>query len=149
VDLLSQVDLLREDLSKLRGQIEVLNNDIESAQKRQRDLYVDLDSRLRRLEGGGAATSEAPKLPADTVPATPSLPTVVPPTAPPPSGVRGDAASEQRAYETALDQFKAGNYGPAITGFQSFVKTYPKSALAPSAQYWVGNAQYAQREFKD
>jgi len=149
VDLFTQVEGLKEDLARLRGQIEVMTNEIESAQKRQRDLYVDLDSRLRKLESGGGATSDAGKLPADTVPVTPSLPTVVPPgTA---SGQRSatDAGAEQRAYEAALDQFKAGNYGAAIVSFQGFVKAYPKSLLAPSAQYWVGNAQYAQREFKE
>jgi tol-pal system protein YbgF len=153
VDLFTQVESLQEDLAKLRGQIEVMTNELESAQKRQRDLYVDLDSRLRRIESGGAA-SDATKLPTDTVPVVPTLPTVVPPAAvpatpAPPPPTRGDANAEQHAYDMPLDQFKAGNYGAAIVGFQSFVKTYPKSALAPSAQYWVGNAQYAQREFKE
>ena len=35
---------------KLRGQLEVLNNGLENAQKRQRDMYLDLDTRLRRIE---------------------------------------------------------------------------------------------------
>src|SRR5438874_4335394 len=58
VDLFTQVEALKEELAKSRGQIEVMTNELESAQKRQRDLYVDLDSRMRRLEGGGA-TSDA------------------------------------------------------------------------------------------
>jgi tol-pal system protein YbgF len=137
----------------MRGQIEVMANDLESAQKRQRDLYVDLDARMRRLEGGGN-TPDAARLPTDTVPVAPNLPTVVPPSATPPvqpaaPPVRGDASSEQRSYESALDQFKAGNYGSAIVGFQTFLKAYPRSALAASAQYWVGNAYYAQRNFKE
>ena len=56
--------------------------------------------------------------------------------------------TEQRAYDAALDQFKGGNYPAAIAGFQAFVKTYPKSPLAPSAQYWVGNAQFAHKDFR-
>ena len=57
-------------------------------------------------------------------------------------------ANEQKAYDTALDQFKAGNYAGAILNFTAFVKAYPKSPLAPSAQYWTGNAQFAQKDFK-
>ena len=50
VQLLNQVEALNGELNRLRGQIEVLSNDINNAQKRQRDMYVDLDTRLRRLE---------------------------------------------------------------------------------------------------
>src|SRR5207237_2415479 len=60
----------------------------------------------------------------------------------------GDVATEQRAYDAALDLFKSGNYGGAIAGFAAFVKTYPRSPLAPSAQYWLGNAQFAQKDFR-
>jgi len=59
-----------------------------------------------------------------------------------------DAVAEQRAYDAALDQFKRGDYGGAITSFNAFLKTYPRSPLASSAQYWIGNAQYARRDFR-
>jgi tol-pal system protein YbgF len=136
VELFSQVEQLKSDVAKLRGQIEVLIYEQEQQQKRQRDLYVDLDSRMRKLEGGpgpAAAGGEAPP--------------VAPVASPPPPPIAA-ASSEQKAYDVALDQFKAGSYGPAIAGFNAFVKTYPKSALAPSALYWIGNAQYAQRDFR-
>ena len=55
VDLLSHVEQLKTDVARLRGQIEVLINEQDQLQKRQRDLYIDLDSRLRRLEGGPGA----------------------------------------------------------------------------------------------
>jgi tol-pal system protein YbgF len=136
VELFSQVEQLKADVAKLRGQIEVLTYEQEQQQKRQRDLYVDLDSRLRKLEGGpgSAPTGDASSPPVAA--ATPAPPPVV------------AAPNEQRAYDGALDQFKAGNYGAAIAGFGAFVKAYPKSPLAPSAQYWIGNAQYAQRDFR-
>ena len=50
LELHSQIEALRLDLNKLQGQIEVLVNENESSQKRQRDFYIDLDSRLRRIE---------------------------------------------------------------------------------------------------
>ena len=130
VDLFNQVEQLKADIARLRGQVEVLTNDIDQQQKRQRDLYVDLDTRLRKIE----STPAAPV-------ADPSAPAVPPISATPGVG-------EQKAYDTALDQFKRADYNGAIGGFGSFVKTYPQSPLAASAQYWVGNAQFARKDFR-
>ena len=144
LDLFKDVEQIKSDIAKLRGQYEVLAYELEQAQKRQKDLYVDLDTRLRKLEGGTAgpgtpgATEGAPSTP--VAGASPSLP---------PSAARpGDVASEQRAYDAALDQFKSGNYAAATASFQAFFRTYPKSPLAPSALYWAGNAQYGQKDFR-
>lgn len=176
VDLYTQVETLKLDLNKLRGQIEVLTNENELAQKRQKDFYIDLDSRLRRIEQPGLpAAPIAPKAPAAATPpvvstpaasaapapAVPSAPsaspgsitipaavpgtkavTAVPPTNPAP------AEAEARAYETAYNLFKIGNYPGAIAGFQNFRKNHPASSLAPSATYWIGNSHYALRDFK-
>ncbi|MBS0320491.1 MAG: tol-pal system protein YbgF [Proteobacteria bacterium] len=154
VDLYNDVQGLKDDVAKLRGQIEVLTNDLDQQQKRQKDLYVDLDSRLRRLESGtspGAADAGAGA--AGALPAPGSA--LAPPAgagAPPPAIAAAPAvppgAGEQRAYDAALDQFKRGDYAGAITGFTSFVRTYPKSPLASSAQYWIGNAQFARKDFR-
>jgi tol-pal system protein YbgF len=54
VEMYTQVETLGLELGKLRGQIEVLNNDNASLQKRQRDFYIDLDNRLRQIEQPGA-----------------------------------------------------------------------------------------------
>src|SRR4029453_16670640 len=59
-----------------------------------------------------------------------------------------DIAAEQRGYDAALDQFKSGNYSASLQSFVNFVKQYPRSPLAPSAQYWVGNAHYALRDYR-
>ena len=162
VDLFNQTEQMRGDIAKLRGQIEVLTYELEQAQKRQRDLYVDLDSRLRKMETASTAAAQPP---VDAAPAAPAGAAGVPPlnpsgvpapsTAGPVAPVPGalpprtvDAVGEQRAYDAALDQFKRGDYGGAITAFGNFVKTYPRSPLASSAQYWVGNAQYARRDYR-
>ena len=139
VDVLRDVEQLKADVAKLRGQYEVLAYELEQTQKRQRDLYVDLDTRLRKLEGGPGA----PGASSDT---TPPGGTVA--AAPPATGKPGDAGAEQRAYDSALEQFKGSHYPAAASSFQAFAKTYPKSPLAPSALYWAGNAQYAQRDFR-
>ncbi|HTP48878.1 MAG TPA: tol-pal system protein YbgF [Casimicrobiaceae bacterium] len=170
VDLLKDIEQIKSDIAALRGQQEVLTYELEQAQKRQRDLYIDLDGRLRKLETATSApagpapapdagatppaaanaslpgTAARGSPPASNSPSLPPAPTWQPGTRVPPSAV--DLATEQRAYDTALDQFKNGSYPAAITGLQSFVRTYPRSPLAPSAVYWTGNAQYAQRDFR-
>lgn len=147
VDLLHDVEDIKADLAKLRGQYEVLTYELDQAQKRQRDLYLDLDGRVRKLEGVAAAAPPANPAPADTDSgATGGLPPAAgAPRSPP---VAPDIVGEQRAYDAALDQFKSGNYAPAVTSFQAFARAYPRSPLAPSAMYWAGNAQYAMRDFK-
>jgi tol-pal system protein YbgF len=149
VDLLHDVEDIKADVAKLRGQYEVLTYELDQAQKRQRDLYLDLDGRLRKLEGtAGAAAPAANAAPAgtDSGAAAGATGAVAPPARSPP--VAADIATEQRAYDAALDQFKSGNFAAAVTSFQAFARAYPRSPLAPSAIYWTGNAQYALKDFR-
>ena len=147
VDLFKDVEQIKADIAKLRGQYEVLTYELEQAQKRQRDLYLDLDSRLRKLEGGPGAAA-APGAQGATDPTPVAAAGAAPAFSPPTPARPGDVASEQRAYDAALDQFKSGNYSAAVSSFQAFARTYPRSPLAPSAMYWAGNAQYAQKDFR-
>jgi tol-pal system protein YbgF len=140
LDMFRDVEQIKADIARLRGQYEVLAYELEQAQKRQRDLYLDLDGRLRKIEGGPGPAAASP----DAGPGVAAGATA----GPGPGARPADAASEQRAYDGALEQFKSGSYPAAIASFQTFVKTYPKSPLAASALYWVGNAQYAQRDFR-
>ena len=127
LDLAGQLEALRADIARMRGQFEVLLNQTETGEKRQRDLYLDIDTRLRKLEQGREQAAATEK---------------------PPAGETAAAPAETKAYEAALNQFKLGNYPLAVSAFQGFLVTYPQSPLAPSAQYWIGNAHYAQRDYK-
>ena len=105
--MLNQHDQTMQEIARLRGQIEVLGNDLANAQKRQKDFYADLDARLRKLEprqvtidGQEAAVG----------------------------------VSEQSSYEAALAQFKSGDYKGAATALDAFVKRYPDSAYAANAK---------------
>ena len=160
-DIANQLQVLQSDVAKLRGQVEVVTYELEQSQKRQRDLYVDLDTRLRKLESAAASAEKSEAASAANAPPTnapPEAPATPPPaaSAPPPGPVAAlpparnssGGVAEQRAYDAALDQFKRGDYAGAVTGFNAFLKTYPGSALASSAQYWLGNAQYARRDYK-
>lgn len=138
VGVLSQLDALKSELATLRGQIEVHAHDIETTQKRQRDLYVDLDSRLRKLENvGGVAADTSGQ--ADSAKPASSDQT--------PAGTV--VADESKAYDAALVLFKAGNYQGAIDGFQSFVGVHPSSQLVPRAYYWIGNSYFNLRDYKN
>ena len=137
VDLANNVEALKSDVARIRGQIEVLTYELEQSQKRQRDLYVDLDARMRKLEAAPGASADATPADAGAAGAGATAAAPVPST-----------AAEQRAYDAALDQFKRGDFQGAITGFTAFVKTSPKSPLAPSAQYWIGNAHFARKDYK-
>lgn len=135
LDLLQQMEALKAELAKVRGQTEVNSHAVETAEKRQRDLYVDLDNRMRKLERVGdtataAGTAETAPTEATTAPAT------------------ADSTAENRAYESAFNLFKIGNYQAAIAGFQNFLKSHPSSPLAPNAQYWIGNSYSALRDYK-
>jgi len=125
LELSTQLQAIRDDTARMRGQLEVLANQIDTADKRQKDLYVDIDTRLRKLE--------QPKEPA---------------AAEKPAAENAVPAAETKGYEAALNQFKLGNYPLAISAFQGFLVTYPTSKLAGSAQYWIGNAHFAQRDYK-
>lgn len=131
--LASEIEKLREEIRGLRGQIEVLTNNVEGVSKRQRDMYVDLDLRLRRFEQPGAAAApgatgatEAPRVAAGPV-----------------------STDESEAYERAQGQRRIGNYQGAIGAFQGFIAKYPKSTLAPRAQYWIGDSYFNLRDFKN
>jgi tol-pal system protein YbgF len=150
LDLLRDVESIKADIAKLRGQYEVLSYELEQAQKRQRDLYLDLDSRMRKLEsasGGGAPAASAPP-PAEGPPATNAGAAPVAATPQAPLAAAANVVTEQRAYDAALDQFKSGNYAAAVTSFQAFARANSRSPLAPSALYWAGNAQFALKDYR-
>ncbi|MEQ1775863.1 MAG: tol-pal system protein YbgF [Burkholderiales bacterium] len=136
LELVSQIEALRREIQGLRGQIEVVNNGVESNAKRQRDMYVDLDTRMRRIEQGAGA----PAAPGPVVDAG------VPASAAP---VAGASADEGRVYEAAQQQRRNGNYQGAITSFQSFLGQYPRSPLAHRAQYWIGDSYFNLRDYKN
>lgn len=126
LDLAAQLSAIRDEMARMRGQIEVLANQADNAEKRQKELYLDIDTRLRKLEQAGEKPANA---------AAPGEPEV--------------SAAENKAYQAALDQFKLGNYPLAVSAMQGFLVTYPSSALAPNAQYWIGMAYSGQRDYKN
>lgn len=151
IDMASQIQSQNADIATLRGKTEELDYGLQTSQKRQKDFYIDLDTRLRRLEPQvpGVAPVSSPL----AVPAAVSAPAAVAPAVVPvPASVAQLPAllpGENADYQAAFNLVKIGNYAGAISGFADFVKKYPASSLAPSAQYWVGNAYFAMRDFNN
>jgi len=143
IELLRQIEVLNAEIARLRGQIEVLANNGEQIQKRQRDFYLDLDSRLKRLETGSAA-------PASAAAAGPGGAAAVPETAEvamkPPS--KEEQAREMKSYDAASALFRRNDFASAADAFRAFLKDYPQSALAPNAAYWIGICQANLKDYK-
>lgn len=135
MDLQGQIESLNAELRKLRGQNEEIAHGLQNAEKREKDFYVDLDTRLRRLETV-----------ADNAPQAASAPAVAAPAAPPADP--DDPSLENRAFEAAYGLFKGESHADAVKAFQEFIKKYPESVHAPNANYWMGKAQIALKDYK-
>ncbi len=148
VNMHGQVTALQREVQQLRGEIEVQTHTLDSLKKRQRDLYLDIDRRLHRLETGGVGSPSA--LPGGA--ATPGAAGTG--SAAATAGKTRAAAStlspadQRKAYDQAFELLKEGRYKDASASFQSFLKAYPGSSYADNAQYWLGEAHYVTRQFK-
>ena len=121
LELVSLIDSLRQELARLRGQDETLANELSLLNRRSREVYLEIDGRLKALEpktvklDGRAVTIDR---------------------------------DEQGAYDAALVLFRAGEFEAAVRGLQTFLVRYPQSLYVPSAHYWIGSAHYALKDFK-
>jgi tol-pal system protein YbgF len=122
LDLLNQQDQLRQDIAKLRGDIEVLSNDVSDNQRRQKEFYVDLDNRLRKLEPQ-KITLDGKEAQVDP--------------------------DEQKKYDAAQSLFQSGDYKNAAGALSGFLQSYPRSIYVAGAQYALGIAYYAQKDYKN
>ncbi|MBI1174528.1 MAG: tol-pal system protein YbgF [Sideroxydans sp.] len=144
IDLQTQIDTLNADLRKLRGQNEELAHGLQDAEKRQKDFYIDLDTRLRRFEAVDNS-APAPQSAAAAASGVPAAGTEAQQDAAPVY----DPAVEDRAYEAAYAFFRAASYQNAINGFQEFLKNFPDSIFVPNVHYWLGESYFAQQDYKN
>lgn len=135
LEFANQLETVKTELAKLRGQLEVLTYELETAQKRQKDFYVDLDARLRKLE------------PVATAAATPPTDTGLPTGQNTGSKTSVDEAAATRDYEVALNFIKGGRYRDAAASFAAFNRTHAGSVRQPSAHFWQASSHYQLREF--
>ncbi len=153
VNMHEQLTALQREVQQLRGDIEVQTHTLENLQKRQRDLYLDIDRRLHRMEAGGVETqSGQPRAGATAPGVSGTVPAAVPGVnaaeAPKAAVATLDPAEQRKAYDRALELLKEGRYNDASSAFQKFLKTYPGSSYADNAQYWLGEVYYVTRKFE-
>lgn len=159
IDLMTRIDSLQNEVQEMLGQMEEQTHSMEQLKKRQRDLYLDIDRRLRDMESARSSMSAAPTM-STTGPAAGGS---VFGGAVPDSTISGmpggmssstaeampdvDSQQERAAYERAFNLLKEGRYDLAVAAFKTFVRTYPQGRFADNAQYWLGEANYVQRHF--
>jgi tol-pal system protein YbgF len=136
LDLSNQVEALRADVRSMHNDVDVLSHSLEQARKQQRDLYADLDQRVKALEARGSAAPAAGGVNSAT------------------GGAAGSASpisdgTDKGAYQAAFDLLKNSQYDSAIAAFQNFLLTYPDSSLADNAQYWLGEALYVNKSYPE
>jgi tol-pal system protein YbgF len=122
LDLQNQIETLRSELAKFRGLSEQLTREVADIQRRQKDIAQGIDDRFRQFEPL-KVTFEGREF-------------MVEP-------------AEKKEYEAALAIFRKGDFSAAQCGFLNFLKRYTKSGYGPSALFWLGNAQYATRDYKE
>ena len=176
LELFQRMDEIAQEVSQLRGMLEQQDHDLAGLKKRQRELYLDSDQRIRDLEITSNRAPAAAAAETDAGSAVSAPPIDVKPQAaieevevlapvivsPPPVAVMPHPAevtappitpsvtvSEERAaYQAAFDMLKEGRYKAANTAFNSFLQRYPQSSYAGNAQYWLGESNYVTRQFQ-
>jgi tol-pal system protein YbgF len=163
VQLMNQLDSLNVELNKLRGKVEELNNSVLNAEKRQKDMYLDLDTRLRRIEKSntdvitevGKSTDAMSDLRGrieklEQAAAAGASPASAAANGTAPATGGGSDANDvvTRAYEAAMARYRAGEYQDAIQAFQAIVEQYPGHPLAANALYWTGDSFYQLRAYR-
>ncbi len=134
MELLNRTTQMQDEIRALRAIIEQLQNDLEQARQRNREQYIDMDSRVSTLEDGSAKPASAAPVPVN--PALPAKPVPA-------------AADENAAYQVAYNSLiRQGDVVTAAGQFQSFLQTYPDSRLAPNAWYWLGESYYATASYE-
>ncbi len=121
LELQSQLDGMRQEIARLRGQLEVQTNELVTLQRQMRDQLATVDSRIKRFEPVSA------QIDGRTVTVD---------------------QGEQRAFEAALALFRNGDFRGAQTAFQLFQGQYPDSAYLPGALFWIGSSQFALKDYK-
>lgn len=132
VNLTQQVSAGERRGDELQGRVEELEHSSQSTSERQRQLYVDLDTRIQELETSVQARNSVSVMDGGTL---------APGQLPVPGG------SDRDNYQAAFELLKEQRYQPAASAFQQFLVTFPDSELADNAQYWLAESHYVTQQF--
>lgn len=122
LDLNGQIDALRAEIARLRGANEQLARDLADTQRKLTDQSQSVEARFKPLE-----------------PQKISL-----------DGRDFQVSPEERSqYEAAIGLVRRGDFAEAVAALNAFLKRYPASGYTDSVRFWLGNAQYGKRDYKD
>jgi len=146
IQLAAQLEELQLEVRQLRGDVETLRFDTESASARQRDQYLDIDRRLQSLAvGPGAGSASGAGM--SSVGGSTAAGAAV-------GGAAGAAVAmgsadgaDRALYQQSFDLLKDGRYDEARGSFQQFLEQYPASPLAGNGQYWLAETFYVGQDF--
>ena len=175
IELVNQINALQSQLQNLQGQIEELRHKLDELKSHNKDQYIDLDSRIGRLEGrnpaaapaagaanpngatlqdvqlGNPQTAQAPAPAAAPVAAAPNqIPQAQTQAAmtPDANAVAPAAAQDPKsAYDAAFGALKDGRYAESARLFQAFIAQFPNDELTPNAYYWLGESYYVTQNY--
>lgn len=160
IELLNQVQALQQQIAALQGRNEELQHQIEELKRTGKSQYIDLDSRITRLEGGSAPVAidgsqppvqePLPDVSLGSQSPAASVPPAAAATNPPATSVvvaPSDPVAEKTAYDAAFGALRDGRYAESARRFQAFVDQYPQSDLASNGYYWLGESYYAAENF--
>ena len=132
-DMQNQIDELKQEVARLKGELEVASHNVDATQQRQKDLYGDTDARLRKLESSAVAP------PAEAANAAPQVFAPV---------VAAKNSQEQQLLELANGLSKESKHKDAFNAYDKFLKEYPDSASVAEAKYGLGYSQFALKNYK-
>jgi tol-pal system protein YbgF len=161
LQMMERIDALQQEVQQLRGQLEEQQHQMAGVRERQRELYLDLDRRMSRLEregsgvpasapagtSPGAATVPLTQAPLSAATASTSVPSPVNATVSAAAADPQRLEQEREAYQQAFELLRELRYEQASAAFRDFLKQYPDGRYAHIAQYWLGEAAYARRDF--
>lgn len=151
-ELFQQLQQMQDELARLRGMVEVQQNDIQQLKQEGLERYQDLDRRIGT--GGGAqapATGGADNNSAsgdNSAGGNSASPTDAAPPAPAASADPGDPAKEKVYYDAAFDLIKTKDFDKASQAFNAFLRKFPNSQYAGNAQYWLGEVNLAKGDLQ-
>ncbi|MGV6395896.1 tol-pal system protein YbgF [Pseudomonas syringae] len=144
--LFMQLQQMQDEIARLRGMVEVQQNDIQRMKQEALERYQDLDSRIGAGGAAAAASNNSQPAGADInasgTPAAPAAQAPMTGTEPP------DPAKEKLYYEAAFDLIKAKDFDKASQAFTAFLRKYPNSSYAGNAQYWLGEVNLAKGDLQ-
>ena len=142
-------DTTRKGFADQKVTVDDMGKDLRAIRERVDDTNVRVSNVREELEALRSSIPVAPP-PAALPPSTSTDPNAPPPPAPttgPPPSTAG--LSPTRMLDTAMADYAAGQFTLAVTGFEAFLRTFPRSEMADDAQFQIGESYFALNRWTD